>query len=182
MLAERQTINCCFMSDSAERHRTAAAGRTAGCAVLTVSDSRGPDGDPGGDLVAERVTGAGHRVVVRDWVRDEPMAIGKVLGEWLARTDVDVILTTGGTGISRRDTTVEVVERFLDKRLDGFGELFRALSYEEVGAAAMLSRAVAGLARGVFVFTLPGSPAAVTLALDKLILPELPHLLWERQR
>ena len=170
------------MSESAERHRSAAAGRTAGCGVLTVSDSRGPENDTGGDLVAERVVAAGHRVVVRDWVRDEPLEIGKALGEWMARSDVDVILTTGGTGISRRDTTVEIVERFLDKRLDGYGELFRALSYEEIGAAAMLSRAVAGLARGVFLFTLPGSTAAVELALDRLILPELPHLLWERQR
>lgn len=170
------------MSESAERHRTAAAGRTAGCGVLTVSDSRGSGTDAGGDLVVARVTGAGHRVVVRDWVRDEPLEIGKVLGEWLARSDIEAIFTTGGTGISRRDTTVEIVERFLDKRLDGYGELFRALSYEEIGAAAMLSRAVAGLARGVFIFTLPGSTAAVELALDKLILPELPHLLWERRR
>ena len=170
------------MSESAERHRSAAAGRTAGCGVLTVSDSRGPENDTGGDLVAERLAAAGHRVVVRDWVHDEPLEIGKALGEWMARSDVDVILTTGGTGISRRDTTVEIVERFLDKRLDGYGELFRALSYEEIGAAAMLSRAVAGLARGVFLFTLPGSAAAVELALDRLILPELPHLLWERQR
>ena len=170
------------MSESTESHRAAAAGRTAGCGVLTVSDSRGPENDAGGDLVAERLTTAGHRIVVRDWVRDEPLEIGKALGEWMARSDVDVILTTGGTGISRRDTTVEIVERFLDKRLDGYGELFRALSYEEIGAAAMLSRAVAGLARGVFLFTLPGSTAAVELALDRLILPELPHLLWERQR
>ncbi len=170
------------MSESAERHRDAARGRTAGCAVLTVSDSRGPDNDAGGDLVVERLAAAGHRVLARDWVRDEAVEIGRVLGEWLARSDVEVVLTTGGTGISRRDTTVEIVERFLDKRLDGFGELFRALSYEEIGAAAMLSRAVAGLARGVFVFTLPGSTAAVALALDKLILPELPHLLWERHR
>lgn len=170
------------MSESADSHRAAARGRTAGCAVLTVSDSRGAENDAGGDLVVERITAAGHRIVVRDWVRDEPLEIGRALGEWMARTDVDVILTTGGTGISRRDTTVEIVERFLDKRLDGFGELFRALSYEEIGAAAMLSRAVAGLARGVFVFTLPGSTAAVSLALDRLILPELPHLLWERRR
>ena len=170
------------MSESAEGHRAAAKGAIAGCAVLTVSDSRGPETDAGGDLLVERLTGAGHRVVVREWVRDEPMEIGRVLGEWLSRSDVDVVFTTGGTGISRRDTTVEIVERFLDKRLDGYGELFRALSYEEIGAAAMLSRAVAGLARGVFLFTLPGSTAAVELAVDRLILPELPHLLWERRR
>ena len=170
------------MSESTRQHRAAAEGRIAGCAVLTVSDSRGPDSDAGGDLVVERLTAAGHRVVARDWVRDEPMEIGRALGEWLARSDIEAILTTGGTGISRRDTTVEIVERFLDKRLDGFGELFRSLSFAEIGAAAMLSRAVAGLARGVFIFALPGSTAAVSLALDRLILPELPHLLWERQR
>ena len=170
------------MSESAARHRSAAAGQTAACAVLTVSDSRGAENDAGGDLVVERFETAGHRIVERRWVKDEPQAIGRLLGEWLANAEIQVIVTTGGTGISRRDTTVEIVERFLDKRLDGFGELFRALSFEEIGSAAMLSRAVAGLVRGVFVFTLPGSTAAVRLALDRLIVPELPHLLWERQR
>lgn len=170
------------MSESAAGHRAAAEGKTASCAVLTVSDSRGPETDRGGDLLVERLQTADHRVVMREWVKDEPLEIGRVLGEWLARPEIQVILTTGGTGISRRDTTVEIVERFLDKRLDGFGEIFRALSFEEIGSAAMLSRAVAGLTRGVFVFALPGSTAAVELALDRLILPELPHLLWERQR
>ena len=115
-------------------------------------------------------------------MRDEASEIGKVFTGWLARKDLQVIITTGGTGISSRDTTVEVVERFLEKRLDGFGELFRMLSFQEIGAAAMLSRSVAGLARGVVVFALPGSVAAVELALERLILPELEHLVWERQR
>ncbi len=170
------------MSESADRHRQAAIGQVARCAVLTVSDSRTADNDSGGDTIARRLRQAGHEVVEREWVRDEAMEIGRVLTLWLARKDLQVILTTGGTGISSRDTTVEVVERFLEKRLDGFGELFRMLSFREIGAAAMLSRSVAGLARGIVLFALPGSVAAVELALDRLILPELEHLVWERRR
>jgi len=170
------------MSEASDAHHNAARELRATCVLLTVSDSRGAGNDQGGDLVASRLEGAGHELVDRRWVRDEPEEIARVLTDWLTQPELQVIFTTGGTGISRRDTTVEVVERFLDQRLDGFGELFRALSFDQVGAAAMLSRAVGGLARGRFVFALPGSRAAVTLALDRLILPELPHLLWERQR
>ena len=128
------------MSDSAERHRAAAQGETAVCAVLTVSDSRGPETDGGGDLIVERLESAGHRVAERRWVKDDSEEIGRVLGQWLARPELEIVLTTGGTGISRRDTTVEVVERFFDKRLDGFGELFRGLSFEEIGSASSCSR------------------------------------------
>lgn len=167
---------------SADIHRKAARGQVARCAILTVSDSRTEKNDRGGDTIADRIAAAGHSVAERTWVRDEAMDIGRVLTEWSSREDLQVIFTTGGTGISSRDTTVEVVERFLDKRLDGFGELFRMLSFEQVGAAAMLSRAVAGLVRGVVVFALPGSVAAVELAMDRLILPELSHLVWERGR
>lgn len=170
------------MSESADFHREAASGQVARCAVLTVSDSRTAENDRGGDTIVARLRDAGHEVVEREWVRDEAMEIGKALTQWLAHKDLQVIFTTGGTGISSRDTTVEVVERFLDQRIDGFGELFRMLSFEEVGAAAMLSRAVGGVARGVVLFALPGSVAAVELALDRLILPELAHLLWERRR
>jgi molybdenum cofactor biosynthesis protein B len=170
------------MSESVSQHRRAAAQKVAHCAVLTVSDTRTSDNDRGGDLIVEKLEAAGHSVSDRRWVRDEAEEIGRSLSEWLARGEVEVILTTGGTGISRRDTTAEVVERFLDKRLDGFGELFRVKSYEQIGSAAMLSRAVAGLARGALIFALPGSVAGVELALDELILPELPHLLFERGR
>jgi molybdenum cofactor biosynthesis protein B len=170
------------MSEATDQHRSAAAGKVATCAVLTVSDSRTPATDSGGDLIVSRLEAAGHRVAHRDLVKDEPHDVGRVLGLWQREPEVQVILTTGGTGISQRDGTVEVVERFLDKRLDGFGELFRMLSWEEVGSAAMLSRAVAGVTHGKLIFALPGSRAAVELALDKLILPELPHLLFERQR
>ena len=170
------------MRESADFHRSAAAGKVARCAILTVSDSRTAQNDSGGNTIESKLLDAGHEVADRQWVRDEAHDIARVLTEWLARDEVQVVFTTGGTGVSTRDTTVEVVERFLDKRLDGFGELFRMLSFEQVGSAAMLSRAVAGLARGVFVFALPGSVAAVELALDRLVLPELEHLIWERGR
>lgn len=166
----------------AEDHREHAAGLTAACAVLTVSDTRTEATDEGGRRIVEALEGSGHRVVVRAIVRDEATAIEARLLEWLRAGRAEVVVITGGTGVSLRDTTVEVVERLLDKRLDGFGELFRMLSYREVGAAAMLSRAVAGLAGRTALFALPGSPAAVRLALDELILPELAHLLRELRR
>jgi len=167
---------------SHEEHRQAAAGLTAACAVLTVSDTRSAADDRSGDALAAALEEAGHRVVERALVPDEPTRIDAVLHRWLAAGAVDVIVTTGGTGIARRDTTVEVVERLLDKRLDGFGELFRMLSHREIGSAAMLSRAVAGISGRTAVFALPGSLAAVDLALEELILPELPHLLRELRR
>ncbi len=170
------------MSDATTQHRGAAEGMTASCGVLTVSDSRTRETDSGGDLIVESLAAAGHEIARRELVKDEPHEIGRVLGDWIRDPEVEVVLTTGGTGISKRDGTVEVVERFLDKRIDGFGELFRMLSWEEIGSAAMLSRAVAGLAQGTLIFALPGSRAAVKLALDKLIVPELPHLLFERGR
>ncbi len=170
------------MSEATDQHRSSAEGLTAGCGVLTASDTRTVANDSGGDLIVATLEGAGHRVVQRELVKDEPHEIGRVVGEWIRDPEIEVILTTGGTGISQRDGTVEVVERFLDKRLDGFGELFRMLSWEEVASAAMLSRAVAGLAHDTLIFALPGSRAAVRLALEKLILPELPHLLFERRR
>lgn len=170
------------MSSTTEEHRRSAEGETASCAVLTVSDTRTLETDEGGRRIAEALKGAGHRVVARALVRDEPAEVEARLMEWLEAGEPEVICTTGGTGISRRDTTVEVVERLLDKRLEGFGELFRMISHREIGAAAMLSRAVAGLAGRAVIFALPGSPAAVRLALEELIVPELPHLLRELRR
>ena len=169
------------MSEATTQHRAAAADRRARCAVLTVSDTRTPETDKGGRLIIDQLEAAGHEAVEYLIVRDEPAQIENQLRAWLDAKP-DVILTTGGTGISSRDTTVEVARRLLDKELEGFGELFRMLSYEEVGPAAMLSRAVAGLAGDTLLFTLPGSTNAVGLALTKLILPELPHLIWERAR
>lgn len=170
------------MSESADRHRHAAEGQVATCAVLTVSDSRTLETDSGGDLIVQALEEAGHEVVAREIVKDEPSRIRARLESWLSDLRPQLVLTTGGTGVSQRDTTIEVVEGLLDKELPGFGELFRMLSWEEVGSAAMLSRAVAGLAGSSLLFSMPGSPAAVRLALDRLILPELPHLIWERKR
>ncbi|MCH9651813.1 MAG: MogA/MoaB family molybdenum cofactor biosynthesis protein [Deltaproteobacteria bacterium] len=154
----------------------------ATCGVLTVSDSRTRETDTGGQLISKELEAAGHAVVVRDIVPDDPAEIDGLLRRWLDRDDLQVVLTTGGTGISSRDTTIEVVASLLDKQLTGFGELFRMLSFEQVGSAAMLSRALAGLSGETFLFAMPGSPKAVGLALHRLILPELPHLLWERSR
>lgn len=170
------------MSESTAAHRAAAAGQSARFAVLTVSDTRTPETDTGGSAIAEALTGAGHRLVERALVRDEPAEIDARLRSWLAGVGLDVIVTTGGTGISSRDTTIEIVERLLTKPLPGFGELFRFLSYPEVGSAALLSRATGGLAGETLLFSLPGSLAAVRLALEKLLVPELPHLIWERRR
>jgi len=170
------------MSESTAAHRRAAAGQVARCAVLTISDTRTLDTDGGGATIVAALTAAGHEIVAREIVRDDAPAIEATLRTWLAELTPDVIVTTGGTGISSRDTTIEVVERLLTKPLPGFGELFRFLSYPEIGSAALLSRAVGGLAGETLVFALPGSVAAVELGLEKLIVPELPHLIWERRR
>jgi molybdenum cofactor biosynthesis protein B len=151
-------------------------------AVLTISDTRTPETDTGGDTADELLRAAGHEVVVREIVRDDAAAIRTQLVALLARSDVDAVITTGGTGISGRDTTYEVVERMIEKRLDGFGELFRMLSYREIGAAAMLSRAVAGAVGSKFVACLPGSRNAVRLAVEELLAPEISHIVFELRK
>jgi len=170
------------MSESTESHRLQAAGQSAKCAILTISDTRTEADDKGGKLISSTMAEAGHTIAAYTIVKDEPEQIDRTLKTWLAQGELDVILTTGGTGIARRDTTIEVVQRLLDKELDGFGELFRMLSWDEVGAAAMLSRAIAGLSGETLLFAMPGSTNAVNLAMTKLIVPELPHLIWERKR
>jgi len=175
------------LSQSTRQHRDQSAEVSARCAVLTVSDTRVAETDTGGKLIINALKSAGHLVTDYTIVKDEPEQIEHQLRAWLPSGDAETqapnaIITTGGTGIANRDTTVEVVRRLLDKELEGFGELFRMLSYEQVGAAAMLSRAVAGLSGQTLIFSLPGSPNAVRLAMDKLILPELPHMVWERAR
>jgi molybdenum cofactor biosynthesis protein B len=150
--------------------------------VLSISDSRTLETDTSGKLIVDALDGAGHPVAAYALVPDEAADIEAQLRTWLEPRDLQLIITTGGTGIATRDTTIEVVERLLDKRLDGFGEIFRTLSFQEIGAAAMLSRAVAGLAGETFLFSLPGSRNAVHLAMTQLILPELCHLVWERRR
>jgi len=169
------------VSESVHQHREAAP-ETVRVAVLTISDTRTPETDTGGDVVEETMRGAGHEVVAREIVRDEATSIRTTLVDLLARSDVDAVVTTGGTGISGRDTTYEVVERMVEKRLDGFGELFRMLSYEEIGAAAILSRALAGAVGAKFVASLPGSRNAVRLGMEKLLVPEIAHIVFELRK
>lgn len=162
-------------------HRAQAPASTR-CFVLTISDTRTEATDAGGTAIRDLLQGAGHVVTGRTIVRDEPEDVRRVVTEQLANPDVQVIVTTGGTGISSRDRTYETIVALLEKRLDGFGELFRMLSYEEIGAAAMLTRACAGLAQRKIILSLPGSENAVRLAMTKLILPELGHLVREAGR
>jgi molybdenum cofactor biosynthesis protein B len=164
-----------------EEHR-ATAPTAVGCFVLTVSDTRTPETDTGGAVIRELLGGAGHTVVGSTIVRDEPVDVTRIVREACADPRVQVVILTGGTGITSRDSTFEAVEALLDKRLPGFGELFRVLSYEEVGAAAMLSRAQMGIHARRIVVSLPGSPNACRLALNKLLLPELGHLVREAGR
>lgn len=148
-------------------------------AVLTVSDTRTPETDSGGDRVAELLGGAGHPVVLREIVPDDAARIAAATRAALANADVRAVILTGGTGVAPRDVTPEAVEPLLDRVVPGFGELFRMLSYADIGSAALLSRAVAGLVDGKCVFVLPGSRGAVTLGLEQLILPEIGHLAAE---
>ena len=150
------------------------------CFVLTISDTRTAETDASGDAIAQALTSAGHDVAGRRIVRDEPATVREIVRA--ESRNVPVIVTTGGTGITARDSTYEAISALLDKQLDGFGELFRMLSYEQVGSAAMLSRACAGSIGTTAIFALPGSEQAVRLAMDKLILPEIGHVVRELQR
>lgn len=146
------------------------------CAIVTVSDTRTKENDTGGATIRERLEAAGHVVVDYTILRDEPKAISAHVLSLCERGQCRAVLLTGGTGISPRDTTYEAVSALIEKRLDGFGELFRMLSFDEIGAAAMLSRAVAGTRGRTAIFAMPGSPSAVRLAMDKLVVPQLGHL------
>lgn len=153
-----------------------------GFAVITFSDSRNEQTDASGRLIRDAVAAAGHRVARYTIISDDPAGIRAQLEAALDDPAVAVVVTNGGTGISARDNAYDVIVPLLEKRLDGFGELFRMLSFEEVGAAAMLSRAVGGVARGKVLFALPGSTKAVRLGIERLILPEAPHLAFEIAR
>ena len=166
------------MSESVHKHRESAP-EYVRVAVLTISDTRTPENDTGGDVIVEALEEAGHEISHREIVRVDAPKIREALEGLLSSSDVDAIITTGGTGISGRDTTYEVVSRLIDKRLDGFGELFRMLSYQEIGAAAILSRATAGAAGTKFLACLPGSRNAARLAMEKLLVPEMPHVVFE---
>jgi molybdenum cofactor biosynthesis protein B len=165
-----------------EAHRKLSGSEPFGAAVLTVSDSRTEATDTGGKRLRELVEAAGHRVVDARIVRDDLPAIREAVEQALATEGVDLILLTGGTGVSPRDVSVEAVRPLFEKELTGFGELFRALSFAEIGSAAMLSRATAGIASGRVLFLLPGSPAALDVAMNRLILPEVRHLLAQARR
>lgn len=167
------------MDKGADDHRQKAGRGPVALAVVTVSDTRTPETDVNRQYLAAQIEAAGHTLAAYRLIKDEPEQVVAVLDELCALPDVRIIIFNGGTGISPRDTTYDVLSRKLEKTLPGFGELFRMLSYPEVGAAAMLSRATAGVYHQTLVFSTPGSPNAVQVAFEKLILPEINHLAWE---
>ena len=169
-------------ADRVPLEHKATAPRSIGCFVLTISDSKTEATDTSGRLIRELLTGAGHTVVGHAIVRDEPTQVTGLIRKGCADAAVEAFVLTGGTGVTSRDSTYEAVEVLLDKRLTGFGELFRMLSYEQIGSAAIMSRACAGLVAGRIVISLPGSEAAVRLAMERLVIPELGHLVQQASR
>lgn len=165
-----------------DEHRAKAGREPVSVAIVTVSDSRTPETDENKHYIEGRMTDLGHHVAAYRLIKDEPDQVAAVIEELSALPNIQIVLFNGGTGISPRDTTYDVVSRYLEKTLPGFGELFRMLSYQEVGAAAMFSRATAGVYKGTLIFSMPGSPNAVQVALEKLIIPEINHLAWEVAR
>ena len=166
---------------SQEEHK-AVAPRSVRCFIVTVSDTRTDATDTSGRAIADLLTAAGHVVAGRALVKDDAEMVRGTLERQLAIADVQAIITTGGTGVTARDSTYEVVSSLLQKRLDGFGELFRMLSFQQIGPAAMMSRACAGIVAGHIVISLPGSEAAVRLAMERLVIPELGHLVEQAGR
>jgi molybdenum cofactor biosynthesis protein B len=166
---------------SQEEHKGHAP-RSVRCFIVTVSDTRTEATDTSGRAIADLLTAAGHVVAGRAIVKDDAEMVRGTLERQLAIADVQAIITTGGTGVTARDSTYEVVSSLLQKRLDGFGELFRMLSFQQIGPAAMMSRACAGIVAGHVVVSLPGSEAAVRLALERLLIPELGHLVQQATR
>ena len=169
------------MAEFASDHSRDLSG-TGKVAVVTLSDTRTSQNDIGGDTIVELATTSGHRIVQRILLKEDPRQIEETVQQLADDTTVEVILITGGTGIARRDTTYETIAGMLTREIPGYGELFRSLSFKEIGTAAMLSRAQGGLLGQTLLFTMPGSPGAVRLAMERLILPELGHLLQESQR
>lgn len=165
-------------SASTDQHR-AEAPRSVACAVLTISDTRTREDDRSGKIIREHLDWRGHTIAAHEIVPDDAVRIVETLCGWIDDPAIEAIITNGGTGIAGRDVTYDAIVNLLDKRLDGFGELFRMLSFSEIGAAAMLSRAVAGAAGTTAIFATPGSSNAVTLAMEKLIGPELGHVVHE---
>ena len=153
------------------------AQRMVNCAVITVSDTRSPQTDRSGETIKQLLVEAGHSVLAYRIIPDEPTLIRDYLQEVAQRADIEAIIFNGGTGIAPRDTTYDAIEGLLEKTLPGFGEIFRALSYQEIGSRAIASRAVAGIYQGKLLFSIPGSTGAVKLALSQIIIPELIHLI-----
>jgi molybdopterin adenylyltransferase len=162
-----------------DQEHKAQAPRAVSCFIVTVSDTRTEDTDSSGRAIARLLEGSGHTVAGRTIVKDDPALIRSVVERQLANGEVQVVITTGGTGITSRDRTLEAIDGLLEKTLEGFGELFRMLSFAEIGAAAMMSRATAGIAAQKIVIALPGSEAAVRLAMERLVMPELGHLVQQ---
>jgi len=166
----------------ADQEHKAQAPRSVQCFIVTVSDTRTEATDTSGRAIAGLLVAAGHRVAGRTIVKDDAELVRDTITRQLASPDVQAVITTGGTGITSRDSTYEAVSAMLQKRLDGFGELFRMLSYEQIGSAAIMSRACAGLSSGRIIIALPGSEAAVRLAMDRLVIPELAHMVQQAQK
>ena len=162
-------------------HKAAAPTRVS-CFVVTISDTRTDATDTSGRAIRELLTAAGHEVLGSTIVRDEPAEVVRVVSEQVANPHVHAVITTGGTGLTSRDRTYEALDSLLERRLGGFGELFRMLSYQDIGAAAMLSRAVAGTVGATFVAALPGSESAVRLGMEKLLVPELTHIVQQLRK
>ena len=160
-----------------EEHKESAGAPSIRCAVITVSDTRTPDTDRSGKIIQEKLVGEGHSIAYYDIAADVTAQIETQIDK--ACELAQVVIFSGGTGISKRDTTYEVISRTLEKTLPGFGEIFRMLSYDDIGSGAILSRATAGVYSDTIIFSIPGSTGAVTLAMDSLIVPELAHLVWE---
>jgi molybdopterin adenylyltransferase len=169
------------LSMSLTEHRREAPASVA-VHIVTVSDTRTLETDTSGTLIASLLDEGGHRIAGRTVLKEEPADVRRTVEALVRDEAVDVVITTGGTGITARDSTFEAIDGLLEKRLVGFGELFRMLSYQEIGAAAMLSRATAGLTTRTVILALPGSEHAVRLAMEKLVLPELGHLVREARR
>ncbi|GHH97293.1 MogA/MoaB family molybdenum cofactor biosynthesis protein [Neobacillus kokaensis] len=167
---------------STKEHKMQAP-KTVNCKVITVSDTRDKDTDKSGRFMIELLEEAGHQIVDYCVVKDEVEDIKNAILQGAGREDIDVILTNGGTGIAKRDVTIETVQELIDKEIVGFGELFRMLSYQEdIGSAALLSRAIAGVVHNKAIFSTPGSSGAVKLAMNKLILPEIGHVVRELKK
>ncbi len=166
----------------ADDHREKAGQQSIGVGLVTVSDTRTPETDQNYHYQRGRLEELGHQVIAYRIIKDEPDQVAAALVDMVETPAVRIVLFNGGTGIAPRDTTYDVISRMLEKTLPGFGEIFRMLSYQEVGAAAILSRATAGVYKSTFVASMPGSPNAVQVALEKIILPEINHLAWEVTR